>query len=74
MLLGKVGVRFLILPKGFGLGIEVDIPAQVRADISQVAHGGCEATELHIRMGLLAALDTLYEILLVQAILGLALG
>ena len=74
MLLGKVSVRLLVIPKGFGFGIEGNIPLQVRTDVPQVANRCRETAEFHIRVGLLAALDTLYEILLVQAVFGMVLG
>jgi hypothetical protein len=71
MLLGKVGVRFLVMAEDRGLGIKHDIPLQVRANVPPLAERCRQPTQLDVRVGLLAALDTLDEIQLVQTILRL---
>ena len=71
MLPDQISVCFLVVPKGFRLGIEGHVPPKVRANVPPLAERCRQPTQLDVRVALLAALDTLDEIQLVQTILRL---
>src|SRR6185503_20552002 len=60
-------IGFFVIPESLGLGIESDVTAQLRGDVSQMADRRAQAAEFHVRIGFLAAFDAVQEVLRVRA-------
>ena len=70
ILLTEIGIRRFVIPKSFCFGVEDDIPAQARGDVAQVADRRGQPADLHIRIGPLAAPDTVEKIPLMRKMVG----